>query len=118
MLLRQDGRRHEHGDLPPALDGLEGSTDGDFSFAETDIATDESVHRPRALHVGLRIVDGFELVAGFGEGKRGLEFLLPCGVFGERVAWLRLPCGVDAEQFGGEIDRCAFGGLAGFFPAP
>ena len=52
MLLREHGRRHEHGDLFAVHHGLERRADGDFGFAEADVAANQAVHRLGSFHVG------------------------------------------------------------------
>ena len=49
VLLGQDGRRHQHGDLLAVVDRLERGADGDLGLAVADVAADEAVHRPRLL---------------------------------------------------------------------
>ena len=46
VLLGEHGRRHQHGDLPAVVDGLEGGADGQLGLAVADVAADEAVHRP------------------------------------------------------------------------
>ena len=65
VLLRQDGRRRQHGDLLAAFDGEERRAHGDFGLAVADIAANQSVHRLLALHAGEGFVDGALLVRGF-----------------------------------------------------
>ena len=67
MLLRQNGGRREHGDLFAVHDRLERGANGDFGFAETDVAADQAVHRPRTFHVDLRVDDRLHLVRRFAE---------------------------------------------------
>ena len=62
VLLRQNGRRRQHGDLLAAFDGEERRPHGDFGLAVADIAANQSVHRLLALHAGEGFVDGALLV--------------------------------------------------------
>ena len=91
VLLHEQRRRHEHGDLLAVLDGLERGAHGDLGLAEADVAREQAVHRDRPLHVGLHLVDGLQLVGGLGERERLLELALPRGVRAERVT-LATPC--------------------------
>ena len=65
MLLRQHGRRHEHGDLFAVHHGLERGANGDFGLAEADVAADQPVHRLRSFHVGFGFLNGAPLVGRF-----------------------------------------------------
>ena len=47
VLLGENRRRHEHGDLVAAIDRLERGPHGDFGLAEADVAAEQPVHRPR-----------------------------------------------------------------------
>ena len=44
VLLGEDGRRYEKGDLFVVDHGLEGGADGDLGLSETDVAADNAVH--------------------------------------------------------------------------
>ena len=76
VLLRQDGRRRQHGDLLAAFDGEERRAHGDFGLAVADIAANQSVHRLLALHAGEGFVDGALLVGGFLILESGFEFFI------------------------------------------
>src|SRR5205085_12529678 len=65
MLLSENSRRREHGDLFAVHNGLECRAHSDFSFAETNIATDQAIHRSRTFHVDLRIDDRPHLIRRF-----------------------------------------------------
>ena len=99
VLLGQHGGGGEQGDLPAAHDGFESGADGDFGFAEADVAADESVHRLGRFHVGFGVDDGAELVGGFVEGERVFKFALPSVVRGKDDAGLEFPFGLHAEEF-------------------
>ena len=77
MLLREDGRRHEHQGLLAVQGGSEGSSDCDLRLAEADVAADEPVHRTRCFQVLLHGLDCGRLVGGLPVGERGLEALEP-----------------------------------------
>ncbi len=113
VLLREDGRRHEHGDLLTVHDGLEGGADADFSFTEADVAANEAVHRFGEFHIGLGFKDGAHLIGSFLVDKGALEFALPGCVGGEGMAGLGFAGSLDGEQLAGDIMHSAFGlGLA------
>jgi hypothetical protein len=71
---------HEDGDLLAVLHRLERGPHGDLGLAVADVAADEPVHRDRALHVGLDLVDGAQLVGRLDVGEGVLELALPRGV--------------------------------------
>ena len=100
MLLREHGRRRNDDSLLSAAHRLERRADCDLGLAESDIAADQPVHRAHRLHVGLGLGDRPELVAGLGEKKRSLEFLLPVRVGRERVPDPVFPFGLDLEHAG------------------
>ena len=69
MLLREQGRGYEHGNLFAVLHRLERGTYGDFGFTEAHVAGDEAVHGDFFLHVLLYLVDGGELVGSLVVGE-------------------------------------------------
>ncbi len=80
VLLGEDGRRHEHGDLLAGVDRLERRAHRDLGFAVADVAANQPVHRPGLGHVALHGLDGRELVGRLLVGKRGLELGHPVRV--------------------------------------
>ncbi len=103
MLLREDRRRHEHGDLLAVLHRLERGPDRDLGLAVADVTADQPVHRHRLLHVVLDVVHGGELVGGLHVGERVLELALPRRVRPERVPGRRHPRRVQPDQLGGDL---------------
>ena len=103
MLLHQQGGRHQHRDLLAVLDRLEGGPHRDLGLAVTDVAADEAVHGDGALHVGLDLVDGAELVGGLDVGEGVLELALPRGVGRERVTRRGHPRRVELDQLGRDL---------------
>ena len=75
MLARQQGRRHDDGDLQSGHDRCKGGAQGDLRLAETDIAAHQAVHRLAGREVGQRLVDGAILVVGLGERKARRELV-------------------------------------------
>ena len=116
MLLRQNGRRHEDGDLFAAHHGFERRADGDLGFAKADIAANQPVHRLGRFHVLFGFTDGAHLVGRFLVDERAFEFALPRRVRAESVAGLRFARGLDRKQFARDIAHGAFGLLLGFCP--
>ena len=109
VLGHEQRRRHQHRDLLAVLHRLERRPDRDLGLAVADVAADQPVHRHGALHVGLDLVDGAELVGGLVEGERVLELALPRRVGAEGVALGGLPGGVQLDELGRDLAH----GLAG-----
>src|SRR3954454_8815388 len=103
VLLREDRRRREDEHLLAVVRRLERGPERDLRLAVADIAADEAVHRLRALHVGLDLLDRLALVGGLLPGEGGLELSEPVGVLGERVAVAAAALGVEVEQLAGEL---------------
>ena len=103
VLLDEQGRRDEHGDLLAVLDGLERCPDGDLGLAVADVAADEPVHGDRPLHVGLDLVDAAQLVGGLDVGEGVLELALPRGVRPEGVPAGRHPGAVELDELGRDL---------------
>ena len=94
MLLREDCRRREDGDLFAFHDGFEGSANCHFGFAKADIAADQPIHRARLFHVAFCLGNCFELVGRFAKREGVLEFELPFCVGAEGIAALRFALGL------------------------
>ncbi len=112
VLLGQQRRRHQDGDLLAVLHRLERRPYRDLGLAVADVAADQPVHRDRLLHVGLDLLDRGELVRRLGVREGVLQLALPRGVRAERVALGVLPGRVELDQLGGDLaDRLAGPGL-------
>ena len=99
VLLRQNGCRHQVGDLFSILHGLECGTDGNLRLAVADIPADESVHDLVRLHVLLGVLNRLQLILCLLKWKQLLEFMLPFVVRRERVTLLILTDRVQVDQF-------------------
>ncbi len=73
VLLGEHRGRHQHGDLPAVVDGLESGPHGQLGLAVADVAADEPIHGPAALHVAFDFGHRRELIGCFAKGKGGLE---------------------------------------------
>ena len=106
VLLREDRRGGEEGDLLPRDGGLETGAHGYLRLAIADIAADEAVHGLGALHIGFNLFDTAQLVGGLVVGEGSLEGQLPILIGGKGIALGRpTPC-VDAnEAFGKFLNR-------------
>ena len=86
VLLGEDRRRRQHEHLLAVVGRLERGAQRDLGLAVADVAADEAVHRLRALHVGLDVLDRLALVGRLLPGEARLELAQPLGVLGEGVA--------------------------------
>ena len=103
VLLREQRRRHEHGDLLASRRGDERGAQRHFGLAEADVAADDAVHR---LALGEIVDDGFDrllLVRRFLERERRGELLGHCTIDRQRDALPRFALRVDRKQFRGDI---------------
>ena len=64
MLAGEQGGGRDHGNLLPVHRRDEGGAQGDFGFAETDIAADKPVHRFAGFQIAQHIGDGAILIVG------------------------------------------------------
>ena len=76
VLLRQDRRRRQHGDLLAALDREKRGAHRDFGLAVTDIAANQAVHRFFPLHARQGFVDGALLIGRLFEFESRFELLV------------------------------------------
>ena len=118
MLLDQQRRRHEHGDLLAVLHRLERGPDRDLGLAVADVTADQPVHRHRPFHVVLDLVDGAELVRGLHVGEGVLEFALPRSVRAEGEPGRGHPGRVQPDQLGRDLPDGLAGPALGLGPVP
>ncbi len=107
VLLGQQRRRHEHRDLPAVAERHERGAQRDFGLAETDIATDQPVHR---LAGGEILDDGLDrrlLVRCLVEGEAFRERFVIVRIEPERMTLARGALGIEVEQLGGGVVRLA-----------
>ncbi|CAM5275515.1 hypothetical protein SGRIM128S_04483 [Streptomyces griseomycini] len=116
VLLHQQRRRDEDGDLLAVLDGLEGGPHRDLGLAVADVAADQAVHGDRLLHVLLDLGDGGELVGRLRVGEGVLQLPLPGGVGAEGVARRRHPRAVQLDQVGRDLLDGLLGARLGLGP--
>ena len=99
MLLGQDRRRYEDGNLFASHDSLEYSAHSHFRLTETNIATDETVHRERLFHALFDFRYSFQLIFRFFIGKGVFKFLLERCIRRKRKTGYDFPLGIDCHQF-------------------
>ena len=90
-------------DLLAVLHRLERGAHRDLGLAEADVAAHQAVHRDRALHVALDVVDGLQLVGRLLERERLLHLVLPRRVGREGVARRGQPLPVEHDQLLGDL---------------
>ena len=71
MLLRENRRRYQDGNLLVVGNGLKGGTHGNFRFSVAHIAAHEPVHREGCLHILLDFLHRTKLVGRFLKGEGG-----------------------------------------------
>ena len=103
VLLGQDRRRREQSHLLAVHDRLEGGPHRDLRLAVTDIAHQQTVHRPRGFHVALGFGDGLRLVGGRLVLERLFELALPRRVLGEREPCRQLALRLDLQELLGQV---------------
>ena len=103
MLKSQHRRRHEHSHLLIVCNGFEGRTDRDLRLAETDIAANQPVHRPFALHIGFDVGRRPHLIGRIFVDKPGFKLILHEAVRTERIAFLLSTLRIEFDQVAGDI---------------
>ena len=98
VLLGEQRRRHQHGDLAPAGDGRERRAQRDFRLAEADVAADDAVHRASGAHVREHGLDRLVLVDRLLERECGFEGAIGVLVEGDRASLARRAARVEVEQ--------------------
>ena len=109
VLLGEDRRRRQHGDLLSVPYGLEGGADGDLRFAVADVAAEETVHGAARLHVPLDVFRSLALVGRILVEEAGLHLFLPARVRGEGETLRELPRRVELEELGRHLPDCRLG---------
>ena len=101
VLRREHGRRREEGHLPPVGDGAIDGAHRHLGLAEADVAADQPVHRPRAVHHVLADRLEAQVLVGRRLKRKAVGPLLVLGpVRPARHAGEVLALGVHLEQVG------------------
>ena len=103
VLLGQQRRRRQYGNLLAGLDGDEGGAHGDLGLAEADIPADQAVGGPVGPEIGQYRVDGALLVGRRLERELFAEAVIVVVRGAEDGAGARFPPRVDVEQFSGHV---------------
>ncbi len=103
MLLREQRRGHQNGNLFAAVHRGERGTQRDFGFAKSDVATDDAIHRLIGRKVRQHIVNGAGLVFGQLERKTGFEAAVVALGPVKAMPWACGAARIDIEQLGGDV---------------
>ena len=103
MLLHQNGRRREDGNLFAVQHGLECGPQGDFGFAVANVSAQQAVHIARAFHIGENLLHALLLVRGQLVGEHILKFALPRRFVAESKSRCSLARRVKFGQVEGEF---------------
>ena len=103
VLAREQGGRHDDGDLLAVHGGNEGGAQRHFGLAETDIAADQAIHRAAGGKVLQHGGDGGLLVVGLVVGKAGGEFVVEAWFDGEKRRLAQLPLGRDLDELARDL---------------
>ena len=113
VLVGEDRRRRQHGDLLAVEDRLERRAHGDLRLAVADVAAQQPVHGLGRLHVALDVGDRLRLVGRLDVLEGVLELLLPRRVLREREAVGEAAARVELQELVGHVaHRLADRGLA------
>ena len=104
VLLGEDRRRAQHGDLPAAERHAERRAQRDLRLAEADVAAQQPVHRRLLGEVGLDLAPRARLVGGVAEGERVEEVAFE-RVLRVRRALDQRALALHLQQFGGEVEQ-------------
>jgi len=108
MLARQQGGRNHNGDLQAGERSHKGRAQCHLGLAETDIATDQPVHRSARTQVHHHVGDGVGLVLRLGIGEARREFGVKPVVDRQWLALAQFPLGGNPQQGLGHVLQ-AFG---------
>ena len=103
MLLREQGGRHQHGDLLAGRHRDERGAQRHLGLAEADVAADDPVHGLVGLEVAQHLFDGGGLVGGFLEWEAGLKRAIFTLAGRHPAALPRRAPGVEVQQFSGYV---------------
>jgi hypothetical protein len=103
VLLRQNCRRHKHGNLKSIHRRFKCRAHSDFGLSEADIAAEQTIHRLLALHITLDLRHRTQLVVRLLIGKRLFKLALPCIIRRECMSLRKLSLRIDFEELVGDI---------------
>ena len=103
MLEGEHGGGHEHRHLLAVGGGLEGGTHRHLGLAEAHVAAHQAVHGAAALHIGLHVVGGLQLVGGVLIEETALQLMLQIGVGTEREPFHMPTLGIEFDEVAGDV---------------
>ena len=98
MLTGQKGRGDDDSDLFAGQGDQEGGTQPDLCFAKPDIPTDQPIHWLAGPQILKHILNGAQLVFGFGEGEARTELIIRPFLRDNRIALAQGPLRRDLHQ--------------------
>ncbi len=116
VLLREQRRGRQHGDLFARLRCHEGRAHGHFGLAETHVAANDAVHRTVARHVLENLADRLGLVFRLLEREGFAEGAIVGVAHRQLQALLRLAAGIEVQQLRGDVPDLFRGAFARFRP--
>jgi hypothetical protein len=116
VLLRENGRRHQHRHLLATLHGLERRAHRDLGLAVADVPHQEAVHRARLLEIALDVVGRLPLVGRVLVQEARLELALPARIWRKGVAGGELATRVEVEQLARHLADALLRLLADLLP--
>ncbi len=87
----------------PSCTALNAAAHGDLGLPVAHVAADQAVHRDRAFHVVLDVVDGLQLVGRLLERERLLDLVLPGSVGPEGPARCRQSPAIQHDELFGDL---------------
>ena len=109
VLLAENGRWAQDGNLPAGLSDLERGSNRDLGFAKADVAAHKPIHRESDLEVELDLLNRSELARSLDVRERRLHLPLPRAVLAKRTTLNRFPLRVEAHQVSSELPGVLLG---------
>ena len=116
MLVGQHGGRHQYGHLLRIACSLESGTNSHLGLTEAHIATHQTVHRPRLLHICFHVVGSLQLVGRILVKERRLQFVLHKRIGRVGKTLLLATGGIQLDEVAGNILQFLLGTLLHALP--
>ena len=105
MLFTEDCCRNQDCDLPACVHRFERRSHRHFRLSVPDVAANQSVHRPRQLHVLLQFSDRSQLIIRFDVRELCFELFHPVTVWRAGQARLLIPFRLQLQHIGRHISN-------------